>query len=217
MGKRSMYVLSSMLLDAMSHATNALDYLALLKEQSIFNFCAIPQVMAIATIELMFKQPDVLKKNVKIRKGVAVGLILAAVNPRDVAYTFLKYSRKIHRRLSPADPNFVRWSVELARIEHWCETYYPSFIASQAEGKPTDARAAALRSWSEARRTHALILKHSNLNGRDPSAADAKQALELAKQQALDPRDLMTEDERKDLDKRDRDEMIKFFFIMLVA
>ncbi len=27
----------------------------------------------------------------------------------------------------------------------------------------------------------------------------------------------MTEDERKDLEKKDRDEMIKFFFIMLVG
>ncbi len=187
-GRRSMYVLSSMLLDAMSHATHALDYLALLKEQSVFNFCAIPQVMAIATIELMFNNPDVFKKNVKIRKGVAVGLILKAVNPRDVAYTFLSYSRKIHKRLSLRSQlhPLVR---RASRIEQWCETYYPSFIAAQAEGKAPDARAAALRTWSENRRTQALIMKHANLQGRDPSSADAKQALEMAKQQALDPRD----------------------------
>ncbi|SPO30907.1 Squalene synthase [Ustilago trichophora] len=217
LGKRSMYVLSSMLLDAMSHATSALDYLALLKEQSIFNFCAIPQVMAIATLELMFNNPDVFKKNVKIRKGVAVGLILKAVNPRDVAYTFLDYSRKIHARLSPADPNFTRWSVELARIEQWCETYYPSFIAAAAEGKSGDVRASSLKTWSESRRTHALIMKHAKLDGRDPTSEDAKQALELAKAQAVDPRDLMTEDERNAQDKKDKDEMMKFFIIMLVG
>ncbi|SPO29652.1 Squalene synthase [Ustilago trichophora] len=217
LGKRSMYVLSSMLLDAMSHATSALDYLALLKEQSIFNFCAIPQVMAIATLELMFNNPDVFKKNVKIRKGVAVGLILKAVNPRDVAYTFLHYSRKIHARLSPADPNFTRWSVELARIEQWCETYYPSFIAAAAEGKAGDVRASSLKTWSESRRTQALIMKHAKLDGRSPTSEDAKQALELAKSQAVDPRDLMTEDERNAQDKKDKDEMMKFFIVMLVG
>lgn len=217
LGQRSMYVLSSMLLDAMSHATHALDYLALLKEQSVFNFCAIPQVMAIATLELMFDNPAVFKKNVKIRKGVAVGLILKAVNPRDVAYTFLAYSRKIHARLSPADPNFVRWSVELARIEQWCETYYPSFIAAATEGKPTDCRAAGLRTWSEARRTQALILKHAKLDGRDPTSLDAKTALEAARKHALDPRDLMTEDEKAALDKQDRDQMVKFFLLLLVG
>ncbi|KAJ9474535.1 Squalene synthase [Pseudozyma hubeiensis] len=215
LGQRSMYVLSSMLLDAMSHATHALDYLALLKEQSIFNFCAIPQVMAISTLELMFNNPDVFKKNVKIRKGVAVGLILKAVNPRDVAYTFLTYSRKIHARLTPADPNFVRWSVELARVEQWCETYYPSFIAAVAEGKPTDARAAALRSWSESRRTQALILKHTGTT--NPTSHDAQLALAKAKSSAADPRDLMTEDEKAAQDKKDREEMIKFFVIMLVG
>ena len=217
LGQRSMYVLSSMLLDAMSHATSALDYLALLKEQSIFNFCAIPQVMAIATIELMFGNANVFKKNVKIRKGVAVGLILKAVNPRDVAYTFLDYSRRIHARLSPSDPNFVRWSVELARIEQWCETYYPSFIAAAAEGKPSDARAEALRVWSESRRTQALIMKHAKLEGRDPTSADAQEALAAARAQAADPRDLMTEDEKRAQDKSDRDEMMKFFIVMLVG
>ncbi|KAJ1025159.1 hypothetical protein NDA16_002665 [Ustilago loliicola] len=202
LGQRSMYVLSSMLLDAMSHATSALDYLALLKEQSIFNFCAIPQVMAIATLELMFNNPDVFKKNVKIRKGVAVGLILKAVNPRDVAYTFLGYSRRIHARLSASDPNFVRWSVELARIEQWCETYYPSYIADAAEGKLTDARASALKTWSEDRRSKALNLKYST-------------STDIASLKPIDARELMTEEERRVADKKDKDEMMKFFILML--
>lgn len=67
-----MQVLSTMLLDALTHSTKALDYLTMLKEQSIFNFCAIPQVMAIATIDAMVNNPNVLRKNVKIRKGQAV-------------------------------------------------------------------------------------------------------------------------------------------------
>lgn len=216
-GQRSMYVLSSMLLDAMSHATSALDYLALLKEQSVFNFCAIPQVMAIATIELMFNNPNVFKKNVKIRKGVAVGLILKAVNPRDVAYTFLDYSRRIHSRLSPSDPNFVRWSVELARIEQWCETYYPSYVAAAAGGDASDVRSTALQTWSEERRSRALILKHSKLQGKDPNSADAKEVLEAAKRSAIDPRDLMTEEEKRQADKKDRDELITFFILMLTG
>ncbi len=155
------------------------------------------------------------KKNIKIRKGVAVGLILKAVNPRDVAYTFLAYARKIHARLTPADPNFARWCVELARIEQWCETYYPGFVAS--EGGSDDVRADGLKQWSEKRRTQALIMKHAKLEGRDPTSMDAKEAIEAAKRSALDPRDLMTEDEKKALDKKDRDEMMKFFILMLAG
>ncbi|KAG8696594.1 bifunctional farnesyl-diphosphate farnesyltransferase/squalene synthase, partial [Ceratobasidium sp. 423] len=47
----AMFTLSAMTLDALRHATDALDYLALLKNQSVFNFCAIPAVMALATLE----------------------------------------------------------------------------------------------------------------------------------------------------------------------
>ncbi|KAG9079245.1 bifunctional farnesyl-diphosphate farnesyltransferase/squalene synthase, partial [Ceratobasidium sp. UAMH 11750] len=48
---RALWTLSAMTLDALRHATDALDYLALLKNQSVFNFCAIPAVMALATLE----------------------------------------------------------------------------------------------------------------------------------------------------------------------
>lgn len=70
--KEALWALSEMTLDALRHCTPALDYLCLLKCQSVFNFVAIPAVMAIATLERCFMNPDVLKKNVKIRKGEAV-------------------------------------------------------------------------------------------------------------------------------------------------
>jgi farnesyl-diphosphate farnesyltransferase len=70
--QEALFALSEMILDALRHATPALDYLSLLKNQSVFNFVAIPAVMAIATLERCFMNPNVLKKNVKIRKGEAV-------------------------------------------------------------------------------------------------------------------------------------------------
>ena len=75
---RAMFTLSAMTLDALRHATDSLDYLALLKNQSVFNFCAIPAVMALATLEVCFMNPDVFRKNVKIRKGQAVQVCLIA-------------------------------------------------------------------------------------------------------------------------------------------
>lgn len=64
--------LSEMTLDSLRHAIDALDYLTLLKNQSVFNFCAIPAAMAIATLEVCFMNRNVLHQNVKIRKGQAV-------------------------------------------------------------------------------------------------------------------------------------------------
>lgn len=70
--EQGLWVMNAMIVDALSHATDSLDYLSFLRNQSVFNFCAIPAVMALATLELCYNNPNVLKQNVKIRKGQAV-------------------------------------------------------------------------------------------------------------------------------------------------
>jgi farnesyl-diphosphate farnesyltransferase len=72
--QKARFALSEMTVDVLQHATDCLDYLSLLKNQSVFNFCAIPQVMAIATLELCFDNLDVFHRNVKIRKGVTASV-----------------------------------------------------------------------------------------------------------------------------------------------
>lgn len=54
-----------MVLDALRHACDSLDYL-ILKNQSVFNFCAIPLTMAIASLEL---NPAMFQSNIEIRKA----------------------------------------------------------------------------------------------------------------------------------------------------
>lgn len=70
--QQARWALSEMTIDALSHATDALEYMTMLRNQSVFNFCAIPQVMAIATIEKCFDNLDVFHKNVKIRRSTTV-------------------------------------------------------------------------------------------------------------------------------------------------
>ena len=69
--KRAMWAQSGMILDALRHTTDALDYLRMLKNQSVFVFCAIPAAMAIATLELCFMNPAMFQRNIKIRKAEA--------------------------------------------------------------------------------------------------------------------------------------------------
>ncbi|EJD41437.1 farnesyl-diphosphate farnesyltransferase [Auricularia subglabra TFB-10046 SS5] len=126
--QRAMWVLSEMVLDALRHAEDCLDYLSLLRNQSVFNFCAIPQTMAMATLALCFMNGRVFERNVKIRKAAAVELIMRSTNPRDVAYIFRDYARQIHAKASPADPNFVKICVACAKIEMWAEHHFPSFV-----------------------------------------------------------------------------------------
>ncbi len=70
--QEALWALSGMTADALRHATDALDYLTLLRNQSVFNFVAIPATMAIATLELCFMNERVLDSHIKIRKGLAV-------------------------------------------------------------------------------------------------------------------------------------------------
>lgn len=130
--KEALWALSEMTLDALRHATPALDYLSLLKCQSVFNFVALPAVMALATLERCFMNPNVLRKNVKIRKGEALKLMNLAVNPRDVAYCFVSLANKIHAKVSVHDPNFVKLSIACGKIEQWAEHHYPSFVVISA-------------------------------------------------------------------------------------
>ena len=60
----------------MGHVTDCLDYLSLVKDPSSFSFCAIPQVMAVATLAEVYNNPKVLHGVVKIRKGTTCRLIL---------------------------------------------------------------------------------------------------------------------------------------------
>ena len=69
--QRAKWVQSAVILDALRHACDALDYLRLLKNQSVFNFAAIPATMAIATLDLCFMNSEMFQRNIKIRKAKA--------------------------------------------------------------------------------------------------------------------------------------------------
>lgn len=147
--ERALWVQSAMILDAMRHLVDALDYLRVLKNQTVFNFCAIPATMAIATLELCFMNPAMFERNIKIRKAEAADLIMKSTNPREVAYILRDFCRKIHARSSPKDPSFMALSLTCGQIEQWCEHQYPSFIqlnASQGGGTSTSMNPADQRS-----------------------------------------------------------------------
>lgn len=74
--RRATHAQSGMVLDALRHAVDSLDYLRMLRNQSVFNFCAIPAAMAIATLELCFMNTQMFQRNIKIRKAEAATVCL---------------------------------------------------------------------------------------------------------------------------------------------
>lgn len=63
------------------------------------------QVMAIATLEACFDNPQVFTGVVKIRKGMAAKLILACNDMMSVEAWFHHFALRIKRRCPPADPS----------------------------------------------------------------------------------------------------------------
>lgn len=129
----AMNCISEMTCNALEHATDVLLYLSGLRDQSVFNFCAIPQVMAIASLSLVFRNPDVFQKNMKIRKGQACQMINKSTNLKYVSEVFIEHVRQIHKKNHPSDPNFLRISELCGKIEQWVISVFPVHKHTSAE------------------------------------------------------------------------------------
>jgi farnesyl-diphosphate farnesyltransferase len=118
---------SEMVLNSLRHAEECLLYMAGIKEQGVFNFVAIPQTMAIATLELVFQNPRIFETNVKITKGDAAQLMMeSSQNLRRVCAVFKRYVRRIHKKNTPKDPNFLNISIACGKVEQFIESVNPS-------------------------------------------------------------------------------------------
>lgn len=74
---------------------DCLEYMARLHTPEVFRFCAIPQVMAIATLEKVYANRDVFTGVVKIRKGLACKLILEANDMAQLYACFAHFAGRI--------------------------------------------------------------------------------------------------------------------------
>jgi farnesyl-diphosphate farnesyltransferase len=108
---------AEMIYMALTRAEDCLFYLAGIREQSIFNFCAIPQTMAISTLDVCFRNPLVFQKNVKITKGQAcMNMLESTGNLRMVCDAFVRYARSIHHKCVPQDPNYLNISIACGKV-----------------------------------------------------------------------------------------------------
>lgn len=90
--------LNDLVTDALELAPDCLAYLSKLRCAEVFRFCAIPQVMAIATLDRCYHNPDVFTGVVKIRKGMSCQLINDTVDMRGVHGIFHRFATSILSR-----------------------------------------------------------------------------------------------------------------------
>jgi farnesyl-diphosphate farnesyltransferase len=118
---------SDMVLNALEHVPDCLMYLAGLREQSVFNFCAIPQTMAIGTLALVFQNPNIFEKNVKLTKGETCKIMLESTQNLQMACTvFRRYLHRILKKNNVRDPNFLKISIACSKGEQFIEKMFPT-------------------------------------------------------------------------------------------
>ena len=83
----------------------------MIRDKQVFKFCAIPQVMAMATLAKIYNNPDVFTEVVKIRKGIAAKLMLKTNDMDSV-----RKSMEIRKKLNTEDPNYTQTKKRLNRI-----------------------------------------------------------------------------------------------------
>ena len=103
--ERSVDCLNHMVIDALRHVPDVLDYLSRLEQPQIFSFCAIPQTMAIATLAQVYNNPRVLTSVVKIRRGLTCQLMLSCSNLQQVHAWFNTFLDEIQRKIPVSTEN----------------------------------------------------------------------------------------------------------------
>ncbi|OQO12871.1 hypothetical protein B0A48_02335 [Cryoendolithus antarcticus] len=152
--EKALHCQSEMVLNALEKADDCLFYMAGAKEQSVFNFVAIPQAMAIATLELCFQNYSMFERNIKISKGSACRLMLDSTQDlRTVCEVFRTYARKIHAKNQPSDPHFLEISIACGKIERFIESVFPTQNAKSLREAPEPPTRAEPTEPNEVRET----------------------------------------------------------------
>jgi farnesyl-diphosphate farnesyltransferase len=95
-GVQALACVNELVADALELVPDCLEYLERLKTPAVFRFCAIPQVMALATLDECFDNPKLFTGVVKIRKGLTARLICATVDGPDATYWWFRhFARKL--------------------------------------------------------------------------------------------------------------------------
>jgi len=114
---QAVHCLNEMVTNAMVHIPDCIDYLKTIKDPAVFKFCAIPQAMAIATLAKLYDNHEVFEKEVKIRKGEAVSIIMDCTDLDKIREIFLHFIVDLQRRVQDSDPNAeaLREHLQLAK------------------------------------------------------------------------------------------------------
>ena len=115
--------LNHLCVDALELVPSTLDYLSQLRNPTVFQFAAIPQLMALASLTHFYNNPALFQsRGNKIRRGLAVKLMAQATDIEHVKSVYFDYALALNRanRLAlgrnPRDTMFLRMSAACSNV-----------------------------------------------------------------------------------------------------
>ncbi|KAJ3670179.1 hypothetical protein LUZ60_010503 [Juncus effusus] len=120
--EKSVQCLNDMVTNALIHVEDCLQYMKLLKNEAIFRFCAIPQVMAIGTLALCYNNVNVFKGVVKMRRGLTARVIAETNTMGDVYGAFYEFSSILESKIDDNDPNASLTRKRVEAIKKSCKS-----------------------------------------------------------------------------------------------
>lgn len=124
--KFSLAVLNHMITDALRHVPHCIEYMSQVQTQDVFNFVAIPQVMAIATLSQIYNNGRVFEGVVKIRRSKTAQLVLNTKNMDALYKVFFDHSASMLKAVEPHDPNAETTRELLNQIIDICLPHVPA-------------------------------------------------------------------------------------------
>ncbi|CAF3434193.1 unnamed protein product [Rotaria socialis] len=120
--EKSLECLNHMVLDSFNHVPDVINYLSRLKHRKVLEFCAIPQVMAMATLVELYNNPSVFTSVVKIRKGLTCKLMLNCSTLNEVLHWIYFFITKIEQKI-PKQPsvNAHRMQEVVDQVKNLCD------------------------------------------------------------------------------------------------
>ena len=101
----AVHCLNELITNALTHACDSLEYMSRVKTPSIFRFCAIPQVMAIATLAECYDNGKVFEGVVKIRRGLSARIMLSSNDTYQIGQGFKHFVKILKNKVRKEDPN----------------------------------------------------------------------------------------------------------------
>ncbi|MCB9257025.1 MAG: squalene synthase [Chitinophagales bacterium] len=109
---KSVACLNKMVENAFDHVSDCISYLEALENDKVFRFCAIPQLMAIGTLSLIYNEHQALVENIKMDKQETMRIFSSVNNMKDFVENALIFLNRIHLKESD-----VAFSVQIRSLK----------------------------------------------------------------------------------------------------